>query len=267
VDDIGAVMVIAIFYTKTISILALGLAAAGFAVLYFFNLIGVRRVPIYVLLGAGIWLAVLKSGVHPTVAGVLLGLLTPASAWFGDRALRDLLTEAYHRWQQVDRAAVPHADLRAMRRLENTARESIAPLQRLEMALHPWVAFGIMPLFALANAGVAIDFSGITNAVALAVASGLFVGKPVGIVLFSAGAVRLGLARLPQGVDGKVLVGAGFLAGIGFTMSLFIASLALADEQLLAAKVGTLTGSALSVVLGMILLLSFLPRQPRQEVG
>jgi NhaA family Na+:H+ antiporter len=154
-------------------------------------------------------------------------------------------------------------------RVGRTATEAVSPLERLETALHPWVAFIIMPIFALANAGVHIEPAALGHPVALAVAAGLAIGKPVGIVLFSWVAVRFGLARLPEGVNWKVMIGAGCLAGIGFTMSLFIASLALKDdpELLDAGKIGTLTGSALSAVLGSVLLLLFLPRRADNGAG
>jgi NhaA family Na+:H+ antiporter len=145
--------------------------------------------------------------------------------------------------------------------LREAARESLAPLDRLERLLHPWVAFGIMPLFALANAGVAVDFGALAQPTSLAVAFGLIVGKPVGILIFSAVAVRLGVARLPAGTDWRMLTGAACLAGVGFTMSLFIAGLAFGDAPplLSAAKLGVLLGSAVSAALGLGLLLAFLP--------
>lgn len=259
-DDIGAVLVIAVFYSGDIAVSMLGLAAVGFGVTLLFNRIGVRRVPIYVILGAGIWLAFLKSGIHPTVAGVLLGLLTPASAWIGDRALIDVVGDVWHslRTDQDGKPEFHHKPL--LGQLELAARESTSPLERLETGLHPWVAFLIMPIFALANAGVSVQPSAIAHPVALAVAAGLVIGKPLGIVAFSWLAVRVGLARLPSGVNWKVMIGAGCLAGIGFTMSLFVANLALKDALLDAAKVGTLTGSALSAVVGCSLLILFLPR-------
>jgi NhaA family Na+:H+ antiporter len=134
------------------------------------------------------------------------------------------------------------------------ARETTAPVERLETALHPWVGFGIMPLFAFANAGVAIEVSAFSDSAAIAVALGLVIGKPVGILLASLLAVRLGLARLPEGVSWPVLAAGGVLAGIGFTMSLFIAGLALQEELLSAAKIGILAASTVSAVLGMGLL-------------
>lgn len=266
-DDIGAVLVIAVFYSTNISLPALGLAALGFAVIYVFNRIGVRRVPIYVVVGAGIWLAFLKSGVHPTVAGVLLGLLTPARAWVGDRALLDVLESALQRLGGEPHEEVLNHRGKVLGQMAMTAREAVSPLERLETALHPWVAFLIMPIFALANAGVRIEPAALGHPVALAVTAGLALGKPLGIVLFSWLAVRIGFARLPTGVNWKVMLGAGWLAGIGFTMSLFIAGLALEVDLLDAGKIGTLTGSAVSAVLGSFLLLLFLPRGSETSAG
>ena len=261
-DDIGAILIIALFYSTDISYQALGYAAGGFALLIFLNRIGVRQVTLYVLVGAGIWLAFLKSGVHPTVAGVLIGLLTPAGAWVGKRKLADVVTAAVP-GLHTDKTGEPrNGDLSAhqLGNLAATVRESISPLERLEHGLHPWVAFAIMPLFALANAGVKVGFADLGSPVSLAVAAGLFLGKPLGIVLLSWLATRVGLTTLPVGVNWKILLGAGFLAGIGFTMSIFISDLALTGEMIDAGKIGTLVGSGLSAVAGYTLLRLFLPK-------
>lgn len=225
-DDIGATLVIALAYTTDLSLPVLAAGVAGFGLVLILRRIGVRRLPPYVVLGAGIWLAFLKSGVHPTVAGVALGLLTPARPWPG---------------------------------------EAVAPLDRLERALHPWVAFGVMPVFALANAGVAFDPTIGLRPLAFAVAAGLVVGKPLGIVLFSLGAVKAGVGLLPRGVTTRVVIAAGCLAGIGFTMSLFIAGLALHGVQLDEAKLGIVGGSAVSAAVGCSLLLAFLPKATRPD--
>jgi len=261
VDDIGAIVVIAVAYTAETSLSFLAIGMASFAVIYLLRWLGVRPVPVYFLLGAGIWLAFLKSGVHPTVAGVVLGLLTPAGPWFARRSLVNLAEGVAIKLGRDLREddSVDHEEL--VQLMTTTARETISPLDRLETALHPWVAFGIMPLFALANAGVTIELSAATNSVALAVAAGLILGKPLGIVVFSWVAVKLGLARLPNGVNWQILLGAGCLAGIGFTMSLFIAGLALEAELLSAGKIGTLFGSALSAIFGLGLLLICLRRE------
>jgi len=251
-DDIGAVVVIAAFYSGGLAWGHLGLAALGFALIYGLNRAGVRAVPVYFMVGAGIWLAVYKSGVHPTVAGVLLGLLTPASAWVGDKTLVEVLQDALAR-------APGDGDERfdTLRAVGYAAREGVSPLARLEHALHPWVGFVIMPVFALANAGVAVRLAAMADPVAVAVAAGLFLGKPVGIVLFGWLAVRAGLANLPTGVNWKLMAGGGALGGIGFTMSLFVANLAFDDDShLVAAKVGILVGSTASALLGAALLIA-----------
>ncbi len=254
VDDLGAVLIIAFVFTDQLAWNWLALAALGFVLTYSLNLAGVRQVGVYVVVGVGIWIAVYKSGVHPTVAGVLLGLLTPSSAWIGDRTLRDALFEMWRRVQgKLDRDESYIDDLD---KIQFMVREGVSPLQRLENALHPWVAFVIMPVFALANAGVPLEVSALSEPVSLAVASGLALGKPLGIVLMCAVAIALGLARLPDGVTWPLLLGGGCLAGIGFTMALFINGLAFhgdTPEELTlqaAGKIGTLLGSLISAVLG-----------------
>jgi NhaA family Na+:H+ antiporter len=257
-DDIGSVLVIAVAYTADLNLALLGLAAAGFALIVLFNRLGVRSVAIYALLGAVIWLGFLKSGVHPTVAGVLLGLLTPARPWLDESTARQVLTDAMQRSRGRDGGGERDE---AMAQVAAVAREAISPLKRLETALHPWVSFVIMPVFALGNAGVAVEPGALSHPVALAVAAGLLFGKPLGIVLFSWLAARAGMAALPAGVNWRVMIGAGCLAGIGFTMALFIAGLALPDELLDAGKIGILAGSLGSAVIGSVLLIAFLSRR------
>jgi len=256
VDDLVAVLIIAFVFTDAIAWGWLSLAAVAFAGVYLFHRVGVRSVGVYVLIGAFIWLAFLQAGVHPTVAGVLLGLLTPAHAWIGQRTLADVLGAA---WQRADRADDDdRAALKEAGVTQFAARESVSPLQRLEDGLHPWVAFVIMPVFALANAGVALSLSSLGEPVAVAVAAGLAVGKPIGIVLLCALAVRAGVTSLPDGVTWGMLVGGACLAGIGFTMALFLNGLAFpaADFPVneAAGKIGTLAGSLVSAVLGAAVL-------------
>jgi Na+:H+ antiporter, NhaA family len=250
-DDIGAVIVIALFYSSGLNAAALGLVAVGLLVVIALNRLGVRAIGVYILVGIAIWSAFHHSGVHPTMTGVLLGLLTPAREWVGPQALRLSVVDLAARLETDGTAEPEEYALIAF-----AAKESISPLERLETGLHPWVGFLIMPLFALANAGVHVEASELAHPVALAVALGLFLGKPLGVVFFSYLAVRVGIARLPQGVDWWILLGGGVLAGIGFTMSLFVAGLALGgDAHLLAAgKIGTLAGSLCSAGVGMILL-------------
>jgi NhaA family Na+:H+ antiporter len=261
-DDIGAVVVIAFFYNSGLDFAMLGLAVGGFGFTYLLNRIGVRSVPVYGVVGMVIWLAMYKSGVHPTIAGVVLGFLTPTRVWIADQTLVAVLRDG------LDHAPGDGPERReTLKTVEFTAREGISPLERLEVRLHPWVGFVIMPLFALANAGVHIDAGELTNPVALAVALGLLVGKPLGILLFAYIAVRLGVAALPQGVNWWVLLGGGCLAGIGFTMSLFVAGLAFGEsaDLLAAGKLGTLAGSACSAVLGPVVLLVVLKSGRKEE--
>ena len=252
-DDIGAILVIAIGYTESLDARALALGFVGIAAVAGLARLGVRSFLVYTVMGALIWLAFHESGVHATIAGVILGLQTPARSYVGESTFTAALDRlgVFFRgggWaSRADRAA-------RLRRFRREALETISPLEYLESLLHPWVGFAIIPLFALANAAVPFQLSDLTDPVATAVAAGLVAGKPLGIVLFSGLAVRLGLARLPAGVGWRALLGSGFLAGIGFTMALFIAGLALEGNALDAAKVGILSGSALAAIIGMALL-------------
>jgi NhaA family Na+:H+ antiporter len=205
------------------------------------------------VVGVLVWLAFHESGVHATIAGVIIGLMTPTREYVGTGLFETVLeraNEIFHggTWDETSQRAIKVA------RFQKLARETISPVEYLEGVLHPWVGFFIMPLFALANAGVPIEMSDFADPIAQAVAAGLVIGKPLGIVIFSYVAVRLGLASLPDGVSWGVLLGGGFLAGIGFTMALFIAGLALQGEILEAAKVGVLGASAVAAVIGMALL-------------
>ena len=228
VDDLGAVIVIAVFYAGQLSLASL--AAAGFllAVVLVVQRSGVTAYPAYFLLGGVVWIATLASGVHATVAGVLIGLLTPT---------------------RVEAAG---------------SRPAFSPIDQLTDALHPWTAFAVMPIFALANAGLVLDTRALGDPLAqrvtLAVALGLLVGKPLGITLLSWLAVRAGLAALPAGVGWGAVLGAGMLGGIGFTMALFITALAFPDPALAAAsKLGVIVASVLAAALGIACLARWLP--------
>jgi NhaA family Na+:H+ antiporter len=258
-DDIGAILVIAIGYTESLSWNWLALGLVGIAVVRGMAQLGVRSVPLYVVVGGFVWLGFHESGVHATIAGVILGIMTPATSWLSGGRLR-LIVQEVDGFLHGTGWPSAAARLAMLRRMETAARETLSPLERLENALHPWQSFVIIPLFALANAGVPFRLSDFGDPVAGAVALGLALGKPVGIVLFSWIAVRAGLARLPEDLSWGVLAGGGCLAGIGFTMALFIAGLALEGDALDAAKVGILGGSAISAALGLALLLALLPR-------
>ena len=251
VDDMGAVLVIAFFYTSSIAWGALGLAALAFGVLLVLNRLKVRALTPYLLVGAALWAALLSSGIHATIAGVLLALAIPSrtrtnAAEFSARA-RDILDE-FDRAETGDlQVMTSRGQQEAVDALEVAAAGVQAPLLRLEHRLHGIVAFVIMPLFALANAGVQVSGAGalLGSAVSLGTVLGLVIGKPLGILLFSAIAVRMGVARLPTGVTPRLLHGAAWLGGIGFTMSLFVAGLAFPDTPSLhdEAKVGVLVAS------------------------
>jgi NhaA family Na+:H+ antiporter len=261
-DDIGAVMVIAVGYTESISGSALAVALVGFGLVSLMNKLGVRKVPAYVAVGIVIWIATEHSGVHATVAGVILGLMTPARPWMERPRFHDLMGEVAQHLGGNYRPGLPITDTELLHDLGVAARESVSPQGRLERLLHPWVAFLIMPLFALANAGVHIDPSHLGDGVQIAVAAGLVIGKPIGIVLFSLVFVRMGIARLPSGVTWPAVVGGGFLGGIGFTMALFIGGLALEGPLLDSAKIGILGASLLAGSVGMAILAVVLPKGP-----
>ena len=252
VDDLMAVVVIAVFYTSTISSGWLGAAAGGLLVVILMNRLGVRSVGLYVIVGVFVWLCALKSGVHPTIAGVLLGLLTPANPWIGGRKFMGFLrhTDETLRKEEttLDRARALVADL------SFASREAVSPLYRLETGLHPWVGFVIMPLFALANAGVRLEVGLVTEPVAIAVASGLLFGKCIGIFGASWLTEKIGWAARPAGVTWATLAGAALLGGIGFTMAIFIASLSLSGDHLVAAKIGIIMGSFTSACAGLFVL-------------
>jgi len=268
VDDIAAVLVIAMFYTAEISTTALIGGAGCVVALTALNLLHVRWPIAYIGIGLLLWLAVLKSGIHATVAGVVLAFFIPSRtridpAGFVHRA-RGLLSHFEGVTQRGSGLLVNDEQQAALHSLEETVEDVQTPLHRLEHALHPWVSFLIMPVFAFANAGVILDTSAadaITNPVPLGVFVGLLLGKPAGIFLAAWLAVRLGIAELPSAVRWSHIHGAGWLGGIGFTMSLFVASLAFgAGPMLSLAKLGILAASAVAACIGSILLLR-IPRQ------
>lgn len=271
VDDILAVLVIATVFTDTIAWGYLVIAIVGFALCALLNRIGVREVAIYVIVGIGIWIGFYKAGIHPTIAGVALGLMTPANAWIGRRTFLEVMADFWDRITQ-DQDDQEHQSEQVPINLEQLrflARESHSPLHRLEMELHPWVAYAIMPIFALANAGVELDLVALTSGVSIAVACGLAIGKPLGIFLFCFLAVKAGWTRLPSGVSWPIFLGGACLGGIGFTMALFLNALSFPLEEFPvqegAGKIGTLLGSLISAVLGTLILLGFTRSSPSPE--
>ena len=232
IDDLGVVVIIALFYSGDLSTLALTVGFIATGVLFMLNNKHVTKLSVYLIVGAILWFAVLKSGVHATLAGVVIGFAIPLKGNKGEHS----------------------------------------PLKHLEHALHPYVAFAILPIFAFANAGISLEgisLSNLTGMLPLGIAMGLLVGKPLGIFLFSWGAVKTGVAKLPEGVNFMNIFAVSVLCGIGFTMSIFISSLAFgptnADFDTLA-RLGILMGSTTAAILGYFLLSISLPKTKQQEV-
>jgi len=267
VDDLFAVLVIAIFYTGDLSLPALAAAAGVLVALIVANRIGVRRPLVYAVLGAALWLAVLGSGIHATVAGVLLALTIPATTRLDSDAFvlraRGHVAAFEGRTVGGENASTQNHHA-ALWDLEAEAERAQAPMLRIEHALQPWVAFLVIPLFALANAGVRIggDFPGaLGEPISLGVIAGLVLGKQVGITVAAMVVVRLGLASLPSGVRWRHVYGAAWLGGIGFTMSLFVATLAYGEgsAELALAKFAILVASVIAGVGGYLILRSVDP--------
>ena len=233
IDDLGVVVIIALFYTGDLSTMALLVGFVMTGVLFMLNAKEVTKLTPYMIVGAILWLAVLKSGVHATLAGVVIGFAIPLKGKKGEHS----------------------------------------PLKHMEHALHSYVAFGILPLFAFANAGISLEgvsMSGLTSMLPLGIALGLLVGKPLGIFTFSWVAVKLGIAKLPQGVNFIHIFAVSVLCGIGFTMSIFISSLAFANvspEFDTYARLGILMGSTTAAIIGYALLHFSLPKKAVEEVA
>jgi NhaA family Na+:H+ antiporter len=260
-DDLGAILVVAVGYGEPLNRPALALAGLGLGAIAGAARLGIRSVPVHVVFGGVVWLCCDASGVHATLIGVMLGLLTPARAWVSDERLRGILKRllAYpsgDHWSGDTRAR------RDLQRAGSAVSESLSPVERLQLLLHPWVGLVILPIFALANAGVAFAQAGVGEPVTVAVFAGLVIGKPVGIVGFTWLALRLGIATRSADLSWALLAGGGLLAGIGFTMSLFIADLAFPPSMMEAAKLGILAGSVTSAAAGLALL-SWAVHRPR----
>jgi len=254
VDDVGAILVIAFGYTEAVQVSWLAAGIVGIALVLLMQRLGVRSIGVYTLVGAATWLGFHESGIHATIAGVALGMLTPARPYLQESLAGTALeraTDLLHGgdWQEESHRAEKVGGYRRI------TREAISPLEYLIYRLHPWVAFGIMPIFALANAGVAFQLNDVVSPVALAILLGLVVGKPAGILLAGWLSIKAGVGQMPEGVRWLHVTGGAFLAGIGFTMALFISGLAFpADAALRAAKVGVLVGSLAAVLIGMTIL-------------
>ncbi|TDJ01448.1 MAG: Na+/H+ antiporter NhaA [Candidatus Dadabacteria bacterium] len=228
IDDLGAIVIIAIFYSGDLSVTSLIFAGVAIAALFAMNLLGVKRIAAYVVVGLILWICVLKSGVHATLAGVILAFAIPL----------------------------------------RTKEDEPCPLREMEHSLHPWIAFGIMPIFAFANAGVSLEgmsFGSLFEPIPIGIALGLFLGKQAGVFGFSLAAVKLGLAKLPSDINWRMIYGTSVLCGIGFTMSLFISTLAFDSsitDDAASARIGILVGSFISAIAGYLILSFYIKNDP-----
>ncbi len=274
VDDIGAVIVIALFYSSKIYYEALILAGVLFAILMILNALKVFRVSIYLFIGIFLWIALLKSGVHATVAGILIAMAIPGKA---KRSFDECVSSNESVLNRLKAKNDPEESLdpkkdkkliTAIYTIGDNCTHAVSPLLRIEHSLHSWVAYFIIPLFAFANAGVIFKaslFSDIGSPITIGIFTGLVLGKPIGIALFSLLATKLKLASLPAGVKWKHIIGAGFLGGIGFTMSIFIDNLAFISDpnSIEIAKIGILFSSLIAGVIGYIML--FMSGNPNKK--
>jgi Na+:H+ antiporter, NhaA family len=262
-DDIGAVLVIAFFYTSNISMISLGIGGLFLVVLLAANYIGVRSTLFYGLIGiGGVWLAFLMSGVHATIAGVLAAFAIPARTKIDHekfiQVLEDQLRE-FHAIPPNDVTLLEPAQYKVIEKINRLTKAAGTPLQKLEYQLHSWVSYLVMPLFAFSNSGITLQVGFLkdvlSNSITLGVLLGLVVGKFVGVLVFCWVAVKLKVAALPHDVNWKQIIGVALLAGIGFTMSLFITTLAFKDHQLVTdAKLGIFMASILSGAVGYFVL-------------
>jgi NhaA family Na+:H+ antiporter len=261
VDDLGAVLVIALFYTTEISWFSLAIGSVFLVVLIAANRLGISHPLVYGLLSVCLWLTFLASGVHTTIAGILTAMTIPARTRINSD---EFLVKSQALLQEFEQAGVPGQDTLSNRHqrsivhtLEVACQEVQSPMRTLEHKLHPWVTFVIVPLFALANAGVHLGDNltiAFTNSITLGVIIGLVIGKQIGITLFAWLAVRTGIAAMPARVTWPQIYAVSWLGGIGFTMSLFIANLAFTEAFLLdMTKVGILIASLMAGIIGLIM--------------
>jgi len=252
VDDIGAILVIAIFYSGSIQVESLALAVGFICLIYTMYRLGIQSIPVYFVVGALVWVAVFESGVHATIAGVVLGVITPLDPV--RVTIQDRVRSVLNRRQSTDGGAqTGHVHPVGANQSKG------GPLYQLEHMLHPFTSFVVVPLFALANAGISLDpdmiDNSMTSSVTLGIALGLIIGKPLGIVLFAWLSCRLGVSSLPQGATWGQMLGLGMLAGVGFTVALFVNELAFDSGALVErGKLGILAGSLAAGFLGFVLM-------------
>ncbi len=278
VDDIGAIIVIALFYTSKIDWMFLLYGGGIYALLLLLNVMKVRAIPVFLLLGTVLWFALLKSGIHATIAGVLLASTIPTEAHksilefnifefirANQRSLQEMQSSG-----ESDSHSDPGESF-IQYSVKSIKDDLLSPLQRLEHSFHPWVVFFIVPLFAFANAGVIIDTeltSKMFDPLAIGIIIGLLIGKPIGIYLFSRIAVALKLAQKPPQITWAQVLGVGFLGGIGFTMSFFVSQLAFSGLEMLSlAKISVLVASAISACVGFFMLSLLHSMKKRKKVN
>ncbi len=263
IDDLGAILVIALFYSSGVKILGLAVAAAALGTIFVLQAFGLRAKLAYLPPAFVAWAGIYAAGIHPTLAGVLVGLATPIRAWLGTGGFRSNVRTELERLESSSQEPGVEAVVEVRRQVDFARREALSPSEDLIQLLHPWVAFGILPLFALANAGVTLrglSFDATSTRVILGTALGLLLGKPLGVLLACTLSIKAGVSKLPRGLSGRYLAVLGLVAGIGFTMALFVAQLAFSNSGLLAAaKLGVLAGSGAAAVLGLSVGALFLP--------
>jgi NhaA family Na+:H+ antiporter len=267
VDDIGSIVVIAIFYAGPLRLEGFALAFGAVGAILTMQRLAVRRALFYIPVGVAVWLGILRSGIQPAIAGVALGLLTPSRAWLGPDGLVEATRATIERVEgELAAGVVGQIDGEALAReatqLERIRREALAPNTRLQLILHPWVAFVVMPVFALANAGVPLPAGGLRfDGLSLGIVVGLLLGKPVGIVLSALLLARMGVVHTPPGIGWRQLLTLGLVAAIGFTMALFIADIAFIEgPKLETAKMAVMVASLVAICVATGLGRLLLPR-------
>ncbi len=259
VDDVGAIAIIAIFYTETIDWVNLGLGIASFAVIAASVRFGFRSLGVYLIMSIGMWYFFLESGIHATLAGVLVATIIPSEPRLHRKDYAGVVNDLLRDYRLALASNDDEQARLLIERIESVSRGTEGPMERLEGIVHPWVSYVILPLFALANAGIVLTSNMLTEAVTspvtIGVAAGLLAGKALGIFGMTWGAVRLGICHLPSAVSWRHVLGAGFLAGIGFTVSIFVSSIAFTDPLLVdQAKVGIFGASILAGAIGYLVL-------------
>ncbi len=253
-DDIGAIMVIGIGYTHGINWMYLGFSIVGFIFVRIMGNQGIRSLVAYFFVGIVIWFIIDAAGIHATITGVILGLMTPTEKWVSDTLLHTIFDHVVS-YAPGDHWSGDTKDRKALLTAQAAAREVLSPLERLEIILHPWVSYIILPIFALANAGVMITATEFSSRITVAIFLGFVLGKPLGVFSFSWLAIRTRIATKPTDLSWLLVAGGSLLAGIGFTMALFIADLSFTPNLLNNAKLGILLASIFCGTTGILLLL------------